>query len=339
MTPSNRGDGHPGSSITADSCTILSRLRRSGGLTDQSVIRLVMGNSEDLLSWIRGRIAAHARADLRTSIPGLLLSTVLVDAQEPDFSLTEPLLVLMAQGGKRLLIGEQAIEYRSGQCLVVTADLPVTGHYLDVAPGTPSLSLALVLRPAAVASMLVNNPVNRRAPTGFEPTAVATGQADHDLLDAFARMLQLLDRPADAPVLAPLIEQEILWRVLTGPMGGTVRQIGLADSDLTQVSRAIAWIRDNYAEPLTIADLARLAGMSASTLHRRFRAVTALSPLQFQKRIRLQHARTLLLSQPGDIAAVGHAVGYDSPSQFTREYRRLFGAPPGQHSATQRAPA
>lgn len=337
MTPSNRGGGCPGSSITADSCTILSRLRRSGGLAGRSVVRLVMRNSEDLLSWIRGRIAAHARADLRTPIDGLLLSAVIA-AGEPDYSLTEPLLVLMAQGGKRLLIGEQAIEYRSGQCLVVTADLPVTGHYLDISPGSPSLSLALVLRPAAVASLLVQHPGNRRAPSGFGPTAVATGRADDDLLDAFARLLQLLDRPADAPVLAPLIEQEILWRVLTGPMGGTVRQIGLADSDLTQVSRAISWIRDNYAEPLTIEDLARLVGLSASTLHRRFRAVTALSPLQFQKRIRLQHARTLLLSQPGDVAGVGHAVGYDSPSQFTREYRRLFGAPPGLHAAAQRAP-
>ena len=154
-------------------------------------------------------------------------------------------------------------------------------------------------------------------------------QGQPDLLDAAARMLRLLDRPADAPVLAPLIEQEILWRVLSGPLGDALRQIGLADSDLSHVSRAIAWIRDNYAEPMRIDDLARLSGMSASAFHRHFRAVTAMSPLQFQKRIRLQHARSLLVAHPGDIAGVGHLVGYDSPSQFNREYRRLFGAPPG----------
>ena len=116
--------------------------------------------------------------------------------------------------------------------------------------------------------------------------------------------------------------------MLSGPLGDALRQIGLADSDLSHVSRAIAWIRDNFAEPMRVEDLARLSGMSASAFHRHFRAVTAMSPLQFQKRIRLQRARSLLVADPGDIAGVGHLVGYDSPSQFNREYRRLFGAPP-----------
>ena len=159
------------------------------------------------------------------------------------------------------------------------------------------------------------------------------------MLDAVIRMLRLLDRPADAPVLAPLIEREILWRLLTGPHGDVVRQIGLADSGLSHITRAIGWIRDNYAEPMRIADLARLAGMSASAFHRHFRAVTTMSPLQFQKRIRLQEARSLLVAQPGDVAGVGHLVGYDSPTQFNREYRRLFGAPPGQDATRLRATA
>jgi transcriptional regulator GlxA family with amidase domain len=149
--------------------------------------------------------------------------------------------------------------------------------------------------------------------------AIATGEAEPEVLDAAARMLRLLDHPADAPVLAPLTAQEILWRALTGPLGDTVRQIGLADSDLSHVSRAIAWIRGNYAEPMRIDDLARLSGMSGSAFHRHFRAVTAMSPLQFQKRIRLQHARSLMVANPGDVAGVGHLVGYDSPSQFNRE--------------------
>jgi len=152
-----------------------------------------------------------------------------------------------------------------------------------------------------------------------------------------ARLLRLLDHPADVPVLAPLAEREILWRLLTGPHGGMVRQVGLAGSGLSHVSRAIRWIRENYAEPVRIPDLARLAGMSPSAFHRHFRAVTAMSPVQFQKCIRLQTARSLLVARPGDVAAVGHLVGYDSPSQFNREYRRLFGAPPGQDTARLRA--
>ena len=132
-------------------------------------------------------------------------------------------------------------------------------------------------------------------------------------------------------------EREILWRLLTGPHGGMVRQIGLADSGLSHVSRAIRWIRDNYAEPMRISDLARLAGMSPSAFHRHFRAVTTMSPVQFQKCIRLQRARSLLVARPDDVAGTGHLVGYGSPSQFNREYRRLFGAPPGQDAARLRA--
>jgi AraC-like DNA-binding protein len=277
---------------------------------------------------LRRLIAAHARPDMRTSIPGLLVSKV--ETTAPDYSLTEPLLVVMAQGGKRLLLGDQVHEYRAGQCLVVTADLPVTGHFFDV----PSLGVGLELRPAAIAPLLLETPV---APRTADHPAIATGDVGPELLDAVVRLLRLLDHPSDATVLAPLIEREILWRLLTGPHGGMLRQIGLADSALSHVSRSIQWIRDNYAEPMRIADLARLAGMSASAFHRHFRAVTAMSPLQFQKRIRLQEARALLVADAGDVAGVGHLVGYDSPSQFNREYRRLFGAPPGQDATRLRA--
>jgi AraC-like DNA-binding protein len=289
------------------------------------------------LDEIRDRIAAHARQDMTTPIDGLLLSRMQITAAAPEYSLTEPLLVIMAQGGKRLLLGDQMHEYRAGDCLVATANLPVTGHWIDTDGSAHAMGMGLVLRPAAIAALLLQaapGPWPRGVPT---VPAIATGKADADLLDAAARMLRLLDQPVDAPVLAPLITQEILWRVLTGPLGGTVRQIGLADSDLSHVSRAIGWIRDNYAEPMRIDTLARLSGMSVSVFHRHFRAVTAMSPLQFQKRIRLQQARSLLVAHRGDIAGVGHRVGYDSPSQFNREYRRLFGAPPGQDADRLRA--
>ena len=165
---------------------------------------------------------------------------------------------------------------------------------------------------------------------------MATGTAGTELLDAVARLLRLLDSPTDRPVLAPLIEQEILWRLLSGPHGAMIRRVGSADSELSHLSVAIGWMREHYAEPVRVEELARMSGMSSSAFHRHFRAVTAMSPLQFQKRIRLQQARSLLVSRPGDIAGVGHSVGYDSASQFTREYRRLYGAPPGVDAARLR---
>jgi AraC-like DNA-binding protein len=149
-------------------------------------------------------------------------------------------------------------------------------------------------------------------------------------------LVRLLDRPADLPVLAPMIEREILWRLITGEQGATVRQIGLADSSLAYVSRAIRWIREHYADALRVDDLARLAGMSVSSFHRHFRAITAMTPIQFQKQIRLQEARVLLLARPDDVAGAGFAVGYESPSQFSREYRRFFGAPPGRDAVRLR---
>ena len=288
-----------------------------------------------MLDEIRDLIARHARPDARTPIDGLLLSSV--TTSEPDHSLTEPLLVVMAQGGKRLLLGEEVFEYRAGDLLVVTTNLPVTGHFVGATERTPALGLGVALRPAAIAPLLLEAPVARWTRATPDAPGLATGTASPELLDAALRLLRLLDHPADAPVLAPLIEREILWRLLTGPHGAMIRQIGLADSGLAHVSRSIAWIRENYAEPMRIAELARLAGMSESAFHRHFRAVTAMSPLQFQKRIRLQRARSLLVTRPGDVAGVGHAVGYDSPTQFNREYRRMFGAPPGRDAATLRA--
>ncbi|WP_433046926.1 AraC family transcriptional regulator N-terminal domain-containing protein [Dactylosporangium sp. CS-033363] len=286
-----------------------------------------------MLSELRRLVAAHARPDLRTAIDGLVLSKV--DSSPPEHSLTEPLLVVMAQGGKRLVLGEQVFEYRAGDVLIVTTTLPVSGHFLRATPSRPALGMGMVLRPEAIAPLLLRLP----PPERVLPMAMATGPADAELLDAAVRLLRLLDRPSDIPVLAPLVEQEILWRLLTGPHAAVVRAIGQAGSGLTHVDRAIRWLHANYAEPMRVADLARLAGMSVSAFHRNFRAVTAMSPLQFQKRIRLQEARSLLTARAGDVAGVGHLVGYDSPSQFNREYRRLFGAPPGQDAERLRATA
>ncbi|MDX1873963.1 AraC family transcriptional regulator [Mycolicibacterium sp. 120266] len=294
-----------------------------------------MRSATDSLSELRRLIDVHARPDLHTRIDGLLLSKV-TGADGPDYSLTDPLLVVMAQGGKRLLLGDEVFEYRAGQCLVVAASLPVTGHYLDTSCDHPALAVGLVLRPEVLSALLLHAPPRPWTRGSVDVPALGTGDADPALLDAVTRLVGLLDTPTDAAVLAPLLEQEILWRLLTGPQGPIARQIGVADSTLTHVNKAIVWMRDNYAEPVRIDDLARMSGMSASAFHRHFRTVTAMSPLQFQKRIRLQQARSLLVTRPGDIAGVGHRVGYDSPSQFNREYRRLFGVPPGQDAVRLR---
>ncbi|GAA1509908.1 AraC family transcriptional regulator [Kribbella lupini] len=284
----------------------------------------------DQLSELRDRIAVHARPDLSTAVDGLTLSKVEYSA--PEYSLTEPLLVVMAQGAKRLLLGDEIFDYRAGDLFVVTTDLPVSGHFVGASAKTPALGMGITLRAEAIAPLLLQAPPVRRTGT----PAIATGPASAEILDAALRLVRLLESPADIPVLAPLIERELLWRLLTGPHADVIRQIGLADSSLSHVNRAIHWIRDNYAEPLRVADLASLAGMSPAAFHRHFRGITNLSPLQFQKRIRLQEARSLLAAHPRDIAGVGHLVGYDSPSQFNREYRRLFGTPPGADAARLR---
>ncbi|MGH3253647.1 MAG: AraC family transcriptional regulator N-terminal domain-containing protein [Trebonia sp.] len=288
-----------------------------------------------LLEEICGLIARHARGVSRTTIEGLLVSRV--KTAEPEYSLTEPLLVVMARGCKRLLLGDHVIEHRAGHCLVVTTNLPVTGHFVGASPGSPSLAAAVVLRPAAIASLLLELPARAWSRGALAQPAITTTPASPELLDAMARLLRLIDRPADARVLVPLLEREILWWLLSGPNAMSVAQIGLADSGLAHVNKAIEWIRGNYAEPMPIPDLARLAGMSPSVFHHRFRAVTAMSPLQFQKRIRLQEARALLVAGTDDVARIGSRVGYASPTQFNREYRRLFGYPPGKDAERLRS--
>jgi AraC-like DNA-binding protein len=288
-----------------------------------------------LLAEIRDLIARYARADNRTPVDGLLISRV--ETAEPEYSLTEPLLVVMAQGCKRLLLGDRVIEHRAGHCLVVTTDLPVTGHFVGAGPGSPSLAAAVVLRPAAIASLLLELPARQWSRGALAQPAISTTPASPELLDALVRLLRLIGRPADARVLAPMIEREILWRLLSGPAAASVAQIGLADSGLAHVNKAIEWIRGNYAEQMPVPELARMAGLSPSAFHHRFRAVTAMSPLQFQKRIRLQEARALLIAGTDDVARVGARVGYASPAQFNREYRRLFGAPPGRDAERLRS--
>ncbi|HKW84679.1 MAG TPA: AraC family transcriptional regulator [Burkholderiaceae bacterium] len=246
----------------------------------------------------------------------------------------EPMLAVVAQGAKRAVLGDRIYEYGAGQYLVVSVDLPIAGHVFQASRERPYLAAGFTLKPTTIATLLLEMAAHDRPST--EPAGLGVSDAPRELLESVVRTLRMLDRPRDAAVLGPMLEREILWWLLNGEQGAMVRQIGLADSRLSQVSRAIRWIRVHHAEPIRIEALAEMAAMSASSLHRHFRAVTTMSPLQYQKLIRLQEARSRLLAASQDIAAVGLSVGYDSPSQFSREYSRLFGAPPGRDVARLR---
>lgn len=290
-----------------------------------------------MIEELRRLIARHAGLE-RIPVEGLQLASV--DAPTaPISSIVRPVLAVVAQGSKRLVFGDRVFEYGAGDYLVVSLDLPVSGQFVEASRERPFLGIGLDLRPEVIASLLLDDSLKRYLPTVPGPlrsSSIAVSPASAHLLDAVVRLVRLIDRPGDRQVLAPLIEREIAWLLLTGSQSAVVRQIGLADSSLAYVVRAIRWIRDHPAEAFRVEDLAEQASMSVSTFHRHFRAVTTMSPVQYQKRVRLQQARLLLMGEGFDVAGAGLAVGYDSPSQFSREYRREYGAPPGQDAARRR---
>ncbi|HRE44309.1 MAG TPA: AraC family transcriptional regulator [Terricaulis sp.] len=252
---------------------------------------------------------------------------------EPIHTLYDASLCLVVQGKKQVQLGERVLEYDSGTFLAVSVDMAVVGRVIEASRERPYLCFALTLDRAAVAALALEM---GPPPAGEPGPGMALGPMNADLLDAALRLVRLLETPRDIPVLAPMAERELLYRLLAGPNGARLRQIAHAESKLSQVSRAISWIKHNYREAFSIEALAAEARMSASALHLHFKQVTALSPLQYQKQIRLHEARRLILSTAMDAASAAHEVGYDSPSQFSREYRRLFGAPPLRDAARLR---
>ncbi|HKD90235.1 MAG TPA: AraC family transcriptional regulator [Streptosporangiaceae bacterium] len=249
----------------------------------------------------------------------------------PLGNVAEPVVSLVAQGAKRSVLGDRAFDYAAGQFLVVTVDLPLTSHITAASDIEPFIGCSLPLDPPTIAQLLLESHLPAQAaPDG---PAISVSDATPDLIDALVRLLKLVGCPDDARVLASSVRREIHWRLLTGPQGGLVRQVGLADGRVAVVARAIAWIKDHYDEVIRVEDVAAEVSLSVPSLNRHFRAATSMSPVQYQKQIRLQRARIRLLANPADVAGAGHAVGYTSASQFTREYRRMFGAPPGQDAA------
>jgi AraC-like DNA-binding protein len=285
------------------------------------------------LDELRDLLARHARPDLSTLLDDVRIFRV--DRPNPPTPTTYgKVLALVAQGAKRFALGDRLYEYHAGEYLIASVDLPVTAQFIQASPEEPALGFGLDLEPSAIAEvLLLADPAQlpELGPGAASGLAVSTASAE--LLDAVVRLLRLLDRPRDIPVLAPLIKREIIWRLLTSEQGAILRQFGLPTSSLSHIAMAVQWIRENYALPFRVEEVAQRAAMSVSAFHRNFQAVTSMSPIQYQKQIRLQRARLLLTANPGDIAGISRQVGYESPAQFSREYRRQFGDPPRQDAA------
>lgn len=245
----------------------------------------------------------------------------------PSFSVHEPELCIVSQGSKVVMLADESFTYGPSSYLVISLDLPVSAQIIEASPDVPYLCFRLKLN-LKDALDLVNeaNPVSRKKLCSKRGLFVE--QSTAPLLDAAVRLTRLLDNPEDIPIMAPLIVREILYRVLQAEQGDVLRQMALRGSSSNRIAVVVEQLKREYMEPLRIDELAAAAHMAPSSLHRHFKEVTAMSPLQYQKQLRLQEARRLLLSESADAADVAFRVGYESPSQFSREYARLFGLPP-----------
>jgi len=270
-------------------------------------------------------IARYAKTDglHETAVPRLTVIRKSAPS-EPMHGVHKAAICIIAQGRKQVILGQEVFQYGPSQHLLVSVDLPVTGQVIEASETEPYLCVRLELDLDLCAEMLLKSP-----PTQAETClGVAISQTTPELLDAAIRLLKLHETPDDAAELAPLIEREILYRLLKGDQAAFIRRMLEPQNRNRHVGRAITWIKENYTRSFTIEEVASLSGMSTSSLHQHFRDATAMSPLQYQKQLRLQEARRLILTRAHDAATAGHSVGYDSPSQFSREYKRLFGAPP-----------
>ena len=325
--------------IVENDCLILQIFPTGDGETKEEVAMSVMilqqaerealrvqANREELVE----RIGRVVRADGTIQpLPGLYLSRVSFPLK-PLYSVLKPSLCVIAQGSKEVLLGDSRYRYDPSHYLLATIELPRVSQVLEATPERPYLSLRLELAPTLVSSVMEE--------VGYSPytspskhtgaRAIDVGPFDVYLLDAVVRLMRLLDTPADTPVLLPLITREIIYWLLKGEQGTRLRHLAILGGNISSIARAIERLRQDFDQPLRIEDLARELGMSVSGLHHHFKEVTALSPLQFQKRLRLHEARRLMLGEDLDAASAAYRVGYRDASHFNREYKSLFGIPP-----------
>ncbi len=286
------------------------------------------------------RVLRHAPGDGLhevAALPGLMLYRANQRSGEVC-GIYEPSVAVVLQGSKRVSVGDETLVYDTEHCLLTSLDLPAVANILEASPERPFVSLALRLDLREIAGLLLSGSLPALPPAPRDVRAMATGALSPALLQALVRLLDLLDQPQDIPVLGPLLQREIHYRLLAGSHGGRLRQIAAVGGQGQQVAQAIAWLRNCYAQPLRVEALAREVRMSVSSFHHHFKALTAMSPLQYQKQLRLAEARRLMLAEHLDVASAAYRVGYESPSQFSREYSRQFGAPPSRDIAGLREP-
>lgn len=322
--------------IGANSCLILSKPPVRALSADQRAP--IFDFMQELLETLRAQAFRYAgqgamASNVETAIASVAI-TVARETTQPIIGMFQPRFCLVLQGAKEVTIGERRMRYDPNNYFIASLEVPASGCVIEASARQPYVGLSMALDPNMLASLLTDRPDR----VDNDTASFAVSPVTAELLDPWVRLMNLLDAPNDIPVLAPMLEREILYRLLQGPQGGALSQIARADSRLGQVRRAIAWIRDHFDQPLRIDALAGIAGMSAASFHRHFKAATAMSPLQYQKSIRLQQARRMLITKL-DAARVGYAVGYESASQFSREYARQFGLPPARDAVRLRSGA
>lgn len=267
------------------------------------------------------------KGDLHTTdIPGLALFRR-DEPTEPVSGMYEPSICMAVQGAKRVILGEDTYVYDAHRYLITSVHLPTIVQIIDASPEKPYLGLRLKFDLHEVSQLMVDSNLPQPRPQQSS-RGMATGEVTLQLVNAFIRLIDLLADERDIPIMAPVIQREIIYRLLVGDQGERLRQIATAGSQSQQIARSIGWLKSNYSQSISMDELAAQANMSTSTFHHHFRSITALSPLQYQKQLRLQEARRLMLAERMDAANAAFQVGYESPSQFNREYSRMFGAPP-----------
>jgi AraC-like DNA-binding protein len=295
--------------------------------------------ARELRSELARKIAARmgSAENRATEIPGVTLHRRTAPTA-PCSATYEPGVTVIAQGRKRVDLGRTTFIYGESRYLLTSVDLPIVSQIIEASEEVPCLAMSLKLEMPVIRELLSREEIQASDAPSDSP-AMATGEATVEFLAACCRLMDLLDAPQDIPFLSGLIQREIIYRILRGPEGARLRAIATLGDQSHRTAKAIAWIKANYAKPLRVDDLAQIAGMGPSTLHHHFRALTAMSPLQYQKQLRLQAARGRMLIDGLDAASAAFEVGYESASQFNREYSRLFGQPPMRDIRNLRSPS
>lgn len=271
-----------------------------------------------------------------TAIPGLMLSRYDHD-KPPESCFYRPMIALVVQGFKRSMIGNEEFNYGKNHYMVVSVDLPGVYHIVNATPEEPFISISITLDKHIISQLMTEMPIKTAFPKDKLPSQVVVSSVSLPIINAFLRLVDLLDEPDNIKILAPMIIKEIHYYLLSSPLGESLQLVHSTGNKINQISTAIDWLRNNYAQSLDTEQLAKFVNMSSSTFHRHFRQVTTFSPLQFQKQLRLYEAERLMLVEGKDVKTVAFQVGYESPSQFSREYKRLFGEAPHRDMLKKRS--